>query len=84
VIVSNFAASPELVEDGWVVEGQPLYDAAQLSWFNVPSVPSIVAALESAYEVGRGRSEKAIKGMEQYDADFVYKTHWKPVLERLL
>lgn len=84
VIVSNFAASPELVEDGWVVEGQPLYDAAQLSWFNVPSVPSIVAALESAYEQGRGRSEKAIEGMKQYDADYVYKTHWKPVLERLL
>jgi hypothetical protein len=84
VIVSNFAASPELVEDGWVVEGQPLYDPAQLSWFNVPSVPSIVAALESAYAAGRGRSEKAIEGMKQYDADYVYKTHWKPVLERLL
>jgi hypothetical protein len=84
VIVSNFAASPELVEDGWIVEGQPLYDAAQLSWFNVPNIPSIVAALESAYERPRERSEKAIEGMAQYDADFVYKTHWKPVLERFL
>lgn len=84
VIVSNFAASPELVEDGWLVDGQPLYDPAQLAWFNVPSVPSIVSALENAYARGRGRSEKAIKGMEQYDADYVYNTWWKPVLAELL
>lgn len=84
VIVSNFAASPELVEDGWLVEGQPLYDPAQYAWFSVPSIPSIVSALNSAYERGRGRSEKAIEGMKQYDADFVYKTWWKPVLEKLL
>jgi hypothetical protein len=84
VIVSNFAASPELVEDGWLVEGQPLYDSAQLAWFNIPSVPSIVQALENAYARGRGRSQKAIDGMKQYDADVVYKTWWKPVLEKLL
>lgn len=84
VIVSNFAASPELVADGWVVDGQPLYDPAQLAWFAVPSVPSIVTALEEAYARPRERSSKAIEGMAEYDADFVYKTHWKPVLERFL
>lgn len=84
VIVSDFAASPELVRDGWLVDGQPLYDPAQLAWFFVPSVPSIVEALEQAYARGRGRSEKAIEGMREYDADKVYKENWKPVLEKLL
>jgi hypothetical protein len=48
VIVSNFAASPELVGDGWVISGQPLYDPAQHSFWHVPSVPEIVEALERA------------------------------------
>jgi glycosyltransferase involved in cell wall biosynthesis len=84
VIVSDFAASPELVRDGWLVEGQPLFDPAQLAWFFVPNIPSIVSALEKAYERGRGRSIEAIEGMAEYDADFVYKTNWKPVLVELL
>jgi len=84
VIVSDFAASPELVADGWLVDGQPLYDPAQLAWFFVPNVKSIVEALENAYARGRGRSEKAIEGMKRYDADTVYKEHWKPVLAALL
>jgi hypothetical protein len=84
VIVSNFAASKELCGDGWLVEGQPLYDAAQQSWFNIPSVPEIVRALEEDYARPRGKSEKAIKFAEQYDADYVYKTHWQPILSKLL
>jgi glycosyltransferase involved in cell wall biosynthesis len=84
VIVSNFAASAELCGDGWLVDGQPLYDAAQQAWFNIPSVPGIVSALEEAYARPRGTSEKALKFAEEYDADHVYKTYWKPVLEKLL
>jgi glycosyltransferase involved in cell wall biosynthesis len=84
VIVSNFAASPELVGDGWVVDGQPLWDHHQRSWFNVPSVPGIVAALEEAYARPRGKSEKALEFAKDYRADVVYETHWKPVLKKLL
>ena len=84
VIVSNFAASAELCGDGWLVDGQPLYDAAQQAWFNIPSVPGIVSALEEAYARPRGTSEQALKFAEEYDADHVYKTYWKPVLEKLL
>ena len=84
VIVSNFAASAELIGDGWAVEGQPLYDPAQRAWFNVPSVPNIVAALESAYAAPRGKSDKAVEFAKQFDADFVYNTHWKPLLARLM
>ena len=59
VIVSDFAASTELCGDGWLVEGQPLWDAPQSSWFNIPLVNKIVEDLEDAYQRGQGRSEKA-------------------------
>jgi hypothetical protein len=84
VIVSNFAASPELVGDGWLVEGQPLWDNAQKSWFNVPSIPGIVDALNKAYKADRGPSAKALEFAKQFDADAVYEAHWKPVLAKLL
>jgi glycosyltransferase involved in cell wall biosynthesis len=84
VIVSDFAASAELCGDGWKVGGQPFWDAAQATWFNVPNVAGIVQALEEAYAAERGTSDKALKFAEQYGADFVYENHWKPVLAKLL
>ena len=84
VIVSDFAASSELVGDGWKVPGQPFWDAAQASWFNVPNVASIVAALEEAYKAERGVSQKALDFAQGYAADYVYDEFWKPVLERIL
>lgn len=83
VIVSDFAASRELVGDGWLVEGQPLWDAPQTSFFNIPSVPKIVEAMEAAYQAGRGRSQKAIDFAKDYDADLVFERDWKPALEIL-
>jgi glycosyltransferase involved in cell wall biosynthesis len=84
VIVSNFAASPELVGDGWVVSGQPLYDPAQHSFFTVPSVPEIFAALEEAYKRGKGKSDKAIEFASAFDHEKVWKENWMPVLRNLL
>ena len=84
VIVSNFAASPELVGDGWVVSGQPLYDPAQHSFFTVPSVPEIFAALEEAYKRGKGKSAKAIEFASAFDHEKVWKENWMPVLRNLL
>ena len=83
VIVSEFAASTELVGDGWLVEGQPLWDAHQMSWFNIPNVPKIVEALEDAYQRGQGRSQKAIDFAKAYNADVVFDKYWKPALEIL-
>lgn len=83
VIVSNFTAQPELVGDGWVVDGQPFWDAAQKSWFLTPSVPSILNALEEAYKRGRGRSKKAVEFAKQYQADAVYESHWKPAMKEI-
>jgi hypothetical protein len=85
VIGSNFAATAELVsEDSWLVEGQPLFDSGQSTFFNIPSVPGIVDALEQAYQRGRGRSQTSIEWASQFEAEYVYKTHWKPALNRLL
>ena len=84
VIVSNFAASPELVGDGWVVSGQPLYDPAQHSFFTIPSVPEIFAALEEAYKRGKGKSDKAIEFAQAFDHEKVWQNNWMPVLKKLL
>lgn len=83
VIASQFAASTELVGDGWLIDGQPLWDAPQSSWFHMPSVPKIVEALEDAYQRDRVRSEKAQEFAKSYNADVVYEKYWKPALELL-
>ena len=82
VIVSNWTAQPELVGDGWCVEGQPEWDPHQGSWFFSPNVAEIINALEAAYAAPRGPSEKAIEFAAAYDADRVYAEHWRPILER--
>ena len=83
VIVNNATAQPELVGDGWICEGQPVWDDAQKSWWLTPSVPSIIENLEAAYQRGQGRSAEAIKFAKAYDADTVYRDYWVPALEVL-
>jgi glycosyltransferase involved in cell wall biosynthesis len=85
VIVNNFSAQPELIGDGWKVGGQPLWDAAQGAWFNVPNVQDMVTALNEAYErKGDGKSDTARTFIvENYDADTVYENAWRPLLETL-
>lgn len=84
VIVNGFSAQPELVGDGWVTECQPSWNGAQGAWSSTPSVNSIVQRLNEAYEAGKGRSAKAEKFVkDNYSADTVYETQWRPVLERL-
>lgn len=84
VIVSDFAASTELVGEGWLVEGQPYWDPMQRSFFHMPSVDSIVDSLEKAYSLGRSRSERAIEFAKLYEADTVFENYWKPTLSKLL
>jgi glycosyltransferase involved in cell wall biosynthesis len=82
VIVSDFAASAELVGDGWRIDGQPQWDAPQKAWFHVPNVESIVNALEEAYQQGRIRSQKAQDFAAAYEADRVWAEHWRPILAK--
>jgi glycosyltransferase involved in cell wall biosynthesis len=86
VIVSDFSAQPELVGDGWKIPGQPLWDAAQNAWFQIPSVHAIVNALNEAYERKGEQSSKAARKfvVDNYDADTVYKELWCPLFEDLV
>ncbi len=85
VIGSGWAATQDLVsEDGWLVDGQPQWDSNQSAWWQYPSVPSIVKALESAYEADRGNSEVARKFAKQFDVDKVWYENWLPFLKATL
>jgi glycosyltransferase involved in cell wall biosynthesis len=85
VIGSGWAATPDLVsEDSWLVDGQPQWDSSQMSWWQIPNVPSIVRALEQAYERGQGRSEASVKFASKFDVPVVWRDHWRPILEKLL
>ena len=88
-IVSDFSASPELVgETGWKVPVQLDWDHNQGSWFCTPYTRLIHAALEEAYaergtEKATERSAACVKQVEQYRADHVFETHWRPLIESL-
>ena len=83
VIVSDWTAQPELVGDGWVTAVQPEWDATQDAWFATPIINDIVDALEQAYQRGRGVSQLAVESMRRYDADYVYETMWRPLLDEV-
>jgi len=91
VIVSDWTAQPELVGDGWLVEGQPWWDGPQQSWLQTPHIQDIVDRLEEAYQrwVDGGRqrvhSDKAVEFVAgNYDHRAVFEEHWRPILESLL
>lgn len=84
VITSNFAASKDLAsEDSWKIEGQPFWDEAQSSFFQIPSVTKITAALEEAYNAERGTSKIAREFALQYDVEKVWDENWMPFLRDL-
>lgn len=84
VIVSNYTAQPELVGDGWLVQGEPSYDLAQRSTVFQPSIESIHDALCQAYEARTTEpSAKAREFALGYDADRVWVEHFKPTLDIL-
>lgn len=81
VIASGWAASKDLVaEDGWLVDGNPVWDAHQNAWWQTPRVESTVQALEEAYSVGKSRSEVSVKFASQFDVEKVWQKHWMPLL----
>ncbi len=82
-IVQNFTAQPELVEDGWKVGGQPLWDPAQSAWFSTPNVEEIVHGLVESYALGAGNRSPASRDhiVQNYDADTLYRESWRPFWE---
>ena len=55
----------------------------QEAWFATPLINDIVDALEQAYQRGRGVSQLAVESMRRYDADHVYDTKWRPLLDEV-
>jgi glycosyltransferase involved in cell wall biosynthesis len=85
VITSNHSAMPELTHAGWLVEGDRWWDALQESFAIVPSVGSIIQALEKAY-AARNDEELRASAVEfalDYDADVVTVRDWEPALQRI-
>lgn len=84
VIVTNTTSMPELLGAGWLVEGDPYYDAPHGSFYKSPSVAEILDAMEEAYQGAQGNlSEKAVDFASQYGADLVTEQYWVPVLAEL-
>ena len=80
VIGSDWTATPELLaEDSWLVEGQPEWDGAQLSWWFRPHVGSIVEALEAAY-ANPGHSKQAVEKASEYRADDIILPSWTALI----
>jgi glycosyltransferase involved in cell wall biosynthesis len=85
VIVSDFSAQPELVgTHGKAVPVQRVWDEYQASFFGIPNVAAITAALHEVYEETKGgRVDRGAvaASMEQYDQAKLYETSWKPLIK---
>jgi len=79
-ITSNQTAQTELNSHGWLVDCQPYWDNAQLSWFHSPYVKEIVQALEDSYNHHDMTHEPSVKFASAYNADVVFKSHWEPAM----
>jgi glycosyltransferase involved in cell wall biosynthesis len=84
VVASHATAQTELVGAGWFVDGQPVWDQSQMCPAFMPSIPSILEALEEAYNADLVELQaKAIEFAGQYDADRVFDQFWSPFLQTL-
>lgn len=43
-----------------------------------PSIASLATGIQLAFEAERGISEANIDWVQQYEADYVWDTHWMP------
>lgn len=87
VVGSAFSAQPEIIGDtGWLVEGQPWWDEAQVAPFFLPFIGSIADALEASYR-DRGNAERRercrARVLERYDVNRVYAESWRPLVAEL-
>lgn len=84
VIGASWAATPDLLSDDCLmVEGQPFWDEAQKSFFQIPLIPSIVNALEQIY-CNRGDSPESVKFASEFDIEKVWENYWVPFLKTRL
>lgn len=85
VISSNHSAMAENVDAGWLVGGDPFWDAQQESFLISPAIEQIDAALEAAYEARDDLELRAgaVEFAQRFNADVVFDEHLMPALEQL-
>ena len=85
-ITSSFAASQDLAgPDSYLVAGQPFWDEAQMAWFSVPIISSIVEALRQAHEARTPeKSQQCIDFAKEFDVEKIWKEKWIPLLSEQL
>jgi glycosyltransferase involved in cell wall biosynthesis len=85
VITSDHSAMSELTQAGWLVTGDPWWDAMQEAFFITPSIDSVLVALEAAYTERDNQDLRAyaVEFAQGYDADVVTRDFWVPALEKL-
>ncbi len=84
VIVTDFAASPELVGAGWKVPISRRWWTPLNSFQALPYIDGITEALEKAYQADRKvMSKQAREFALQYDWPKLIQGGWKPLLEKL-
>ena len=85
VIVSDFSAQAELVgAHGKKVLVQRVWDEYQASFFAIPNVAAITAALQEVYEdtkAGRVDRSAIAAEMWRYDQTKLYEASWKPLIK---
>jgi len=84
VVVTDSTAMPELVGAGWKVGYERVWHDSQGAWTSVPHIGEIVDAYLAAYDQARDTDLRAQAWAfaQDYDADLVVQTYWKPTLDR--
>jgi glycosyltransferase involved in cell wall biosynthesis len=82
VIVTDWTAMSELTGAGWRVGGTRWW-TEQSSFWLLPSVDELEAALEAAYTEASGMRDAAREFAERYDTRRVFDEHWTGVLATL-
>lgn len=83
VITSNWTAPKDLAgPNSFLVEGQLWWNNMQKAYWQIPSISSIVGALEQAFERWKGPStdEASVEFAKQFDVEHVWSNYWLPFL----
>jgi glycosyltransferase involved in cell wall biosynthesis len=86
VVLTECSASTELLGAGWLVPGQPYWNAGHSAWWATPSMKGIYEAYEAAWQAKQDGKLAAMGGQArefalQYDVSVVAESHWKPLLQ---
>lgn len=82
VIGSNWCATPDVLgEDSFLVDGQPFWDEAQGTFYQIPLIGSLINALQQAQDAPRGVSEKSIEFAKGFDVEHVWSEYWQPFIK---